>query len=62
MTLRKELGKMYEFSVYLRRILGLKRKPNDTLYCFELLEKVYGIEQETDGKYYEQFIIKKFTT
>ena len=57
-----QLGRMYDFSVYWRRLFKLRPLKNDTLYCFEVLEKIYKIERQTDGKYYEQYITEKYKT
>lgn len=42
--------------------LNPRKSGSDTLYCFELIEKVYGIEKPTDGRDYEKYIVSKFTT
>lgn len=60
--LKNEVGKLYEFGVYWSRVLGVKRKTSDTLYCFELIEKVYGIDKPTDGRHYQQYIAVEFNT
>ena len=60
--LKRNLGKLYDFRIYLSRVFGVKIKENRSIYCFELLEKIYGKGKNTDGKYWEQYATGSFET